>query len=223
MHYLDFSGVLSRADLLLDGLVLTAWISLVAMVFALAIGVLTAILSLSANRPVRLVALAYVEIIRNTPFIVQVFVIYFGLPALGLRLQPIPAAITAMAIYGGAYTSEIIRAGVLGIATGQVESAKALGMSPYQIFRYIVLKPALSSVFPSLAAQFILLLLSSSVVSAISVPELTGIGNDIQGATLRNMEVYLVIALLYVLLVALLKGGLTLLERVLFPFKFLGR
>jgi polar amino acid transport system permease protein len=220
---LDFSGVLSRSDLLLKGVWLTAQISLAAMIFAVVIGVLAAVMTLAGNRLLRWPVLAYVEVIRNTPFIVQVFLIYFGLPALGLRLEPISAAILAMSIYGGAYTSEIIRAGIQSINKGQIEAGRALGMSPLTIFRYVVLKPALSSVFPSLVAQFILLLLSSSVVSAISVPELTGTGNDIQGLTLRNMEVYLVIALIYVALVAALKGGMTVLERVLFPFKFLRR
>ncbi|MBD0417182.1 amino acid ABC transporter permease [Oryzicola mucosus] len=223
MNYLDFTGVLSRSDLLLNGLVLTAQISVAAMVIALVIAVVAATLSLNERRVVRLPVLAYVEVIRNTPFIVQVFLIYFGLPALGLRLEPITAAIVAMSIYGGAYCSEIIRAGIQGIAKGQIEAGRALGMSPLTIFRHIVLKPAVASVFPSLVAQFILLLLSSSVVSAISVPELTGTGNDIQGLTLRNMEIYLVIAVIYVALVAILKGSMTVLERVLFPFKFLRR
>lgn len=223
MKSLDFGGVFSRADLLVDGVWLTVQVSLAAMAFSLVLGILAACLTLSGNRLLRLPVLTYVEIIRNTPFIVQVFLIYFGLPALGLRLEPVTAAITAMSIYGGAYTSEIIRAGIQSINKGQIEAGRALGMSGLTIFRHIVLKPALASVFPSLVAQFILLLLSSSVVSAISVPELTGIGNDIQGLTLRNMEVYLIIACVYVALVAALKGGLTLLERVLFPFKFLRR
>jgi len=220
---LDFSGVLSRADLLLEGVRLTTEVSLAAMAFALILGVIGALLSLSRSRILRFVGLAYVEAIRNTPFIVQLFLIYFGLPSLGIRLEPIPAAIVAMSIYGGAYTSEIIRGGIQSIDRGQIESAWALGMSPFQIFRYIILKPALSAVFLSLSAQFILLLLSSSVVSAISVPELTGIGNDIQGMTLRNMEIYLVIAVIYVTLVAILKGSMQALERVFFPFKFAGR
>ncbi|MGV3652357.1 MAG: amino acid ABC transporter permease [Devosia sp.] len=223
MNPLDFSGVFSRADRLVDGVWLTAQISLAAMVFALIIGVFAAVLTLSGNRLLRFPVLAYVEVIRNTPFIVQVFLIYFGLPGLGLRLDPVTAAILAMAIYGGAYTSEIVRAGIQSINKGQIEAGRALGMSPLTIFRHVVLKPALASVFPSLVAQFILLLLSSSVVSAISVAELTSVGNDIQGLTLRNMEVYLVIAVIYVGLVAALKGSMTVLERMLFPFKFLRR
>lgn len=223
MNYLDFTGVLSRSDILLQGVLLTAQISAVSMVFALIIAVLAAVLASAENRLVRLPVLAYVEVIRNTPFIVQVFLIYFGLPALGLRLSPMTAAILAMSIYGGAYCSEIIRAGLEGIPKGQIEAGRALGMSPFVIFRHVALKPALASVFPSLVAQFILLLLSSSVVSAISVPELTGTGNDIQGLTMRNMEIYIVIAAIYVALVALLKGTMTVLERLLFPFRFLGR
>lgn len=223
MGYLDFTGVLSRSDLLLKGMLLTAQISVISMLFALIIAVLVASLSLSSSWFVRLPALAYVEAIRNTPFIVQVFLIYFGLPSFGIRLDPTIAAILAMSIYGGAYCSEVIRAGIQSITKGQIEAGRALGMSPMTIFRHVILKPSLAAVFPSLAAQFILLLLSSSVVSAISVPELTGIGNDIQGITLRNMEIYLVIAVIYVILVAVLKGTMTVLERLLFPFKFLGR
>lgn len=223
MGYLDFTGVLQRSDLLLKGMLLTAQISVVSMLFALVIAVLVASVSLSGSRFVRLPALAYVEAIRNTPFIVQVFLIYFGLPSFGIRLDPTVAAILAMSIYGGAYCSEVIRAGIQSINKGQIEAGRALGMSPLTIFKHVIFKQALAAVFPSLAAQFILLLLSSSVVSAISVPELTGVGNDIQGITLRNMEVYLVIAVVYVVLVALLRGLMTVLERFLFPFKFLGR
>ena len=223
MGYLDFTGVLSRSDLLLKGVMMTAQISVISMVFALVLAILAAVLSMNSSWFVRLPALAYVEAIRNTPFIVQVFLIYFGLPSLGVKLDPVVAAVLAMSIYGGAYCSEVIRAGIQNISKGQIEAGRALGMSPFTIFRYVIFRPALASVFPSLAAQFILLLLSSSVVSAISVPELTGTGNDIQGITLRNMEIYLVIAAIYVSLVAVLKGSMTLLERVLFPFKFLGR
>ncbi|WP_319528800.1 amino acid ABC transporter permease [uncultured Cohaesibacter sp.] len=221
MNYLDFGGVFSRSDLLLSGTILTMEVSLIAMLFALVIATIVAVMQLSSFRVLRFVALAYIEVIRNTPFIVQLFAIYFGLPALGISLEPLPSAIVAMSLYGGAYTSEIIRAGILSIDRGQIEAGKSLGMSTLDIFRYITIKPAISAVYPAMVSQFILLLLSSSVVSAISVPELTGIGNDIQGMTLRNMEVYLVIAVIYVLLVALLKGGLTLLERKAFPFKFL--
>ncbi|AMM84747.1 amino acid ABC transporter permease [Martelella sp. AD-3] len=223
MTYLDFSGVLSRTDLLIRGAELTIAISLTAMIFALVIGLCCASMLLSPLKPLRFIVLGYVEVIRNTPFIVQVFLVYFGLPSLGIRLTPLTAAILAMSIYGGAYTSEIIRSGIQSIAKGQIEAGRSLGMSPLQIFRYIVLKPAFSAIFPSLASQFVLLLLSSSVVSAISVPELTGVGNDIQGMTLRNMEIYLVIAVIYVGIVAVLKLGCLAFERIVFRFKYLGR
>nr|WP_246739550.1 amino acid ABC transporter permease [Martelella sp. HB161492] len=208
---------------MIRGAELTIVISLAAMFFALLIGLCCASMLLSAFKPLRIFVLCYVEAIRNTPFIVQVFLIYFGLPSLGIKLTPLAAAILAMSIYGGAYTSEIIRSGIQSVAKGQIEAGRSLGMSPLQIFRYVILKPAFSAIFPSLAAQFILLLLSSSVVSAISVPELTGIGNDIQGMTLRNMEIYLIIAAIYVGLVAILKLGCVVFERSVFRFKYLGR
>ena len=131
---------------------------------------------------------AYVEITRNTPFLVQVFVIYFGLPSLGVRLDSDVCAVLAMVLNGSAYTIEIVRAGIESIGHGQTEAARALGLHRLQTFRLIVLPQALKAVLPPLGSQFILLMLNSSIVSVISADELTAAAQDIQSRTFRSFE-----------------------------------
>src|SRR5690606_14106012 len=147
--------------------------------------------------PVRFVINAYIEIIRNTPFLVQIFFIFFGLPSLGLRLSPNGAALLALVVNFGAYGTEIIRAGIESIHKGQMEAGTALGLSKLQIFRYVVIKPALRTVYPSLTSQFIYLMLTSSVVSLISADDLAAAGHDPPSATFASFDVYIVITLMY--------------------------
>ena len=177
----------------------------------------------SRSRLARSVAFSYVELIRNTPFLVQVYVVYFGFPSVGLRLNAITAAIIALSLYAGAYVTEIVRAGIQSIDKGQIEAARALGLSPALTFRHVVLIPALASVYPALTSQFILIMLASSVVSTISVPELTGAANDIQGLTFRSLEAFLVVAGIYLVLTAAFKGAFSAIGRSAFTFKLAGR
>lgn len=133
------------------------------------------------------------------------------------------SAIIGLSIYGGAYLAEIIRAGIDNVPPGPVEAAKALGMRGSTIFGSIVLRPALASIFPSLSGQFVLLLQSSSLLSAISVAELTGAGNDIQSLTVRNIEAFFFVAGFYILLTTGFRLVFAGLARVSFPFRYLGR
>jgi polar amino acid transport system permease protein len=146
---------------------------------------------------VRWLVAAYVELIRNTPFLVQIFIFYFSLPMIGIRLTADTAALAAMTVNLGAYASEILRAGIEAIPQGQVEAARALGLKHLQIFRFIVIFPALKIVYPSLASQFILLMLNSSIVSTISAVELTAITNSLTSTTFRSFEFYFVATGLY--------------------------
>ena len=123
--------------------------------------------------------------------------IFFGLPSLGIRLSSNTAAVIALVINVSAYGIEIIRAGIESIAIGQIEAGRALGLRPLQIFRLIILKPAVQAVYPSLTSQFILLMLNSSVCSAIAASELTAAAGDIQSRTFRSFEVYFVITCMY--------------------------
>lgn len=142
----------------------------------------------------------YVEVVRNTPFLVQLFFIYFGLPALGIRLDPIVSAMLAMTLNMAAYTTEIVGAGLDAVPRGQSEAALALGLRPRQVFVKIVLPQALRVIFPALTGQIIIMMLESAVVSQIAVRELTYEADMLSARTFRAFETYLVITLVYLAL-----------------------
>jgi len=221
--YLDFSGTFARSDLLLNGAIYTIVLSVVTVLLGLFVGIVGAAMRLSRSRILSGIAVAYVEIIRNTPFLVQIYIVYFGLPQLGIRISALVAAVLSLTLYAGAYITEIVRAGILTIPRGQIEAARTLGLGPWPTFRHVVMVPALSAIFPSLTSQFILIMLASSVVSVISVPELTGIANDIQGETFRSLEAFLVVAAIYLIITAAFKALYALIDRQLFSFRYLGR
>lgn len=201
MHYVfQFGVVLDNLPLLLHGALLTIRLSALAMLFGLCLGILGAAVSTSGPRWARGIVRAYVEIIRNTPFLVQLFIIYFSLPAIGLRMRADQAALLAMTINLGAYATEIVRGGIEAIPIGQVEAARALGLRHGHIFRFIILKPALRIVYPALVSQFILLMLGSSVVSSISAVDLTAVANTLQSTTFRAFEFYFATTLIYLVM-----------------------
>jgi len=195
-----FNVVLDHLPELLDGAWLTIRLSAMAMAIGLALAVLCAYGKTAGPRPVRWLIATYIELIRNTPFLVQIFIIYFSLPALGIRFDANQAALIAMVVNVAAYASEIVRAGIDAVPQGQVEAARALGLTRLQIFRLVVIFPALKTVFPALASQFILLMLGSSVVSAISAVELTAVTNSLQSTTFRSFEFYFFATGLYLVM-----------------------
>ncbi|MBI2454609.1 MAG: amino acid ABC transporter permease [candidate division NC10 bacterium] len=139
----------------------------------------------------------YVEVIRNTPFLVQLFYVYFGLVVVGINLEAFSVAILTLTINCGAYCTEIIRAGIQSIHRGQTEAGLSLGMTQWQVFRYVILMPTLRVVWPPLASQFIATMLGSSVVSQISAEELTYAGMFLESRTFRTFEIFFAIAILY--------------------------
>lgn len=193
----DFDSVFASWPELAHGVTMTLFLSVCGMSLGLVIAVLGALLKSSSPKPVRFLVSAYVEVVRNTPFPVQLFMIYFGLPTIGLRFSPDTTALLALAINFGAYGTEIVRAGIESIPKGQIEAGRALGLRPLQIFRHIVLKPSIQAIYPALTSQFILLMLYSSVCSTISATELTGTAGNIQSRTFRSFEVYFVVTCLY--------------------------
>lgn len=197
LHFESLGGYL---DVLARGAALTIGLTAIATVAGLAIGVLGAAARRSHLAPVRAVATAYVELIRNTPFLVQLFFIYFGLPSIGIRLTADEAALLAMIVNLGAYATEIVRAGIASIAKGQVEAGLSLGLTRRQVFLHVVLQPALAKIYPSLTSQFIIVMLGSSVVSQISAEDLTYAANYIQSRNFRSFEVYLTVTAIYLVL-----------------------
>jgi polar amino acid transport system permease protein len=191
LHYaFQFNVVADHWPELLDGARLTVQLSAMAMALGLVVAIVCAYGKMAAPKPVRFLIQAYIEVIRNTPFLVQIFIIYFSLPIIGVRLEANRAALLAMVINLGAYATEIVRAGIEAIPHGQIEAATALGLKRLRIFRHIILFPAIQIVYPALASQFILLMLASSVVSAISAVELTAVANSLQSTTFRSFEFY---------------------------------
>ena len=217
MHYVfHFDVVWDHFPEMLAGALLTIRLSAVAMVLGLILGVICAYQSSAGSPPVRRAIKLYVELIRNTPFLVQIFIFYFSLPAIGIRLDANTAAMVAMTINLGAYASEIVRSGIEAIPRGQIEAGRALGLRQLQIFRRIILFPALKTVYPALASQFILLMLGSSVVSTISAVELTAITNSLQSTTFRSFEFYFVATGMYLVMALGFRAGFTLLYWLVF-------
>jgi polar amino acid transport system permease protein len=196
----QFGPVFDAWPLLLEGTWRTIELSLLAMFGGLAVAIVCAWGKTGGPRPVRWVVNAYIELIRNTPFLVQLFFFFFALPAIGLRWSAHTAALTAMVVNLGAYATEIIRAGIESIPKGQIEAGLALNLKAYEIFRFVILKPALKAIFPALTSQFILLMLSSSVVSVISADDLTSVAANLQSQTFRSFEIYIVVTGIYLAL-----------------------
>lgn len=201
MNYtLDFTPVIQGLPSLLAACLGTFVLALGGMVLATVIGIGGVILRDSRFAPVRWLVKSFVELIRNTPFLVQIYFIYFALPLAGVRIDPTPTAIIALGINGGAYAIEIIRGGVQSISRGQIEAGLALGLHKAQVFRLIVLKPALRAIFPSLTSQFVLLTLTTSIASAISAYELTSVAQRIESDSFRSFEVFGTITLFYLVI-----------------------
>lgn len=196
----DFASLLDYTPVLVHGVATTVGLTLVGAVLGVGIGIGGAAARSSANAPLRVAVGAYVELIRNTPFLVQLFFIFFGLPSLGVRLPEWQAALLAMVINLGAYATEIIRAGIDATPKGQIEAGASLGMSGPQIFRYIILGPAMGKIWPALTSQIIIVMLGSSVCSQIAVEELSFAANFIQSRNFRPFEVYFVATALYLAL-----------------------
>ncbi|MGE8496771.1 MAG: amino acid ABC transporter permease [Pseudomonas sp.] len=204
-YQFDFAAVLQHTDLLLQGAAFTLGLTAVGTLLGVSLGVVGAVLRAWQIKPFNRLFGLYVELIRNTPFIVQLFFIFFGLPSMGVRLSEWEAALLAMVINLGAYSTEIIRAGIQAIPHGQLEAAAALAMSRFESFRYVVLRPALAKVWPALSSQIIIVMLGSAVCSQISTEELSFAANFIQSRNFRAFETYLITTLIYLAMAILVR------------------
>ena len=199
------------------GVLLTLCMTFLSVVPGFVIGVLGAIGKIHGPPWIRYIVNCYVETIRNTPLIIQVFWLFFGLAVLGARIGPFNAAVIALVINVGSYTTEIMRAGLESIPKGQVEAASCLALTRTQSILWIQLPIAIERVYPALVSQFVLMLLATSIMSQISVEELTGVGYMIQSFTFRGFEAYLMIAVIYLALTMLLRSTLMGAAHLIFP------
>jgi polar amino acid transport system permease protein len=212
----QFRDVFAQQESLLEGVLVTLQLSGATIALGLVLGLLAAAAAVYGPRALRALSLSYVELIRNTPLIVQLFIVFFGLPSLGLKMEVLTASLVALTINLGAYTAEIVRAGLQSIPRSQIEAGLSLGLTRLQVFRHVELMPALKAVYPSLSSQFVLMMLATSVVSQISAEDLFHVGSIIQSRTFRDFEVYTVIAVLYLALSLLMRGGFAVIYRLAF-------
>jgi polar amino acid transport system permease protein len=202
---LDFAAVLTDWPLLLRGAAITVALTVVSAVVGVTVGVLCGWARAWGPRLLATAVAVYVELIRNTPFIVQLFFIFFGLPSLGVRLSPEAASVLAMVINLGAYAAEIVRAGIESTPRGQVEAGLSLALSRTQVFTRVVLPPALARVWPALVSQIIIVMLGSAVCGQIAAQELSYFANLIQSRNFRAFEAYIVATLVYLALAVALR------------------
>jgi polar amino acid transport system permease protein len=201
----DFGAVLAEWPLLLRGMATTAALTAISATLGLVLGIACAWARSWGPRPLALAAAVYVELIRNTPFIVQLFFLFFGLPSLGVRLSPEAASVLAMVINLGAYAAEIVRAGIEATPKGQIEAGLSLALTRAQVFTRVVLPPSLSRVWPAMTSQIIIVMLGSAVCGQIAAQELSYFANLIQSRNFRAFESYIVATVLYLTLAVSLR------------------
>ena len=213
---INFAAVHPYLPVMLKGLGISLEVTVLSFFIGSVLGIFVHLGRRSPFAPLRWLGAAFVEVFRNTPLLVQLYLIYFGLPQVGINLDPFWSTLAGMTLNNAAYTSEIFRAGIESVPTGLLEAAGALGMRFGQTFRFIVFKPAIRNVLPALTNQFIVLFLFSSVGSVISLNELTSALADLNQRTLRTLEIFTIGGLLYFLASGVIAGSSRLAERYLF-------
>ena len=197
---LDYSVVFTKIPILLEGCWVTLQISFFALLLGMVFGIAGALCRISSNKVLNSGAFFYVWVIRGTPVMVQLFILYFGLPQLGIRLPSMVAGVLGLAINTGAYITEIIRAGIQAVDRGQMEAALSLGMSYRQAMRRIIGPQAVKFCIPPLVNQFIMTLKNSSIASLVTITELFRTGEQIIYTTFRSFEVYTAVAVFYLIM-----------------------
>lgn len=209
---LDFGVIERNFPLFLEGLRVTVELSLLAIVLSLLWGFFIVVARLSTVAPLRVVARSYVEVVRNTPVLVQMYFIYFGSGIAGYPISGYVAGLLALTLQNGGYVSEIYRAGIESVVRGQKEAGRALGMLPHQVFQIVVFPQAIRRVIPPINNQGVVIIKDTSLVSALSVAELTYQSKILADRTAATYEIFITLALFYIVITTVYSGALRLLE-----------
>jgi len=212
----DFAFIVQSIPFLLRGAVYTVQVSVLAIVFGLVLGWLLGLAAVSGVPALTAVSWAYVQFIRGTPLLIQIFLIYFGLPAVGINLPAFWSGVIALGLNSGGFQAEIVRAGIESIDRGQTEAARSIGMSRFKTLVFILVPQTIRRVLPPLTNELITLTKSSSLLSAIAALELTHAGQLIIARTFASFEIYAAVAIIYLALVAVLSRGSAFLEKRVF-------
>ncbi len=215
MNYsMDFSFITKYADLYLTGTRNTIMLALLAVLIGVVIGLGLALMRRSRFKLVKFVAAAYIEFVRGTPLLVQLFIIFYGLPVItGMRFPDFVAGVIALSLNSAAYVAEIIRAGLQSVDRGQMEAARSLGMTHQTAMRYIIIPQAFKNILPALGNEFIVVIKESAIVSVIGIYEIMRSANIVRGITYRPFEPLIVAALIYFVLTFTLSNLLGIAER----------
>lgn len=195
---LNINQIMRYEDLFIQGAQITIFLTLISAIIGTLIATGGAYVLNNGTAVSKFFVRTYVEIIRNTPALIQIFIIFFVLPHIGLRLEPINAAVLALSLYFCAYAIEIIRSGLKAIPKNEIEAAYCLGLTHLQVFRHVVFIQMFRVIYPAYSSQFILLLLGSSLASQVSVEELFHVAGFVDSRTYRSFEVYTIICIIYI-------------------------
>jgi polar amino acid transport system permease protein len=216
-YHFDFGWLAEYYPTLIKGILVTVELTLVGAVLGILLGIACAWSRALGPAWLKPFVATYVELIRNTPFLIQLFFIFFGLPGIGVQMNEMTAANLAMVINLGAYSCEIIRAGIQATPRGQFEAGASLAMTRFETFRHVVLVPSLQRIWPALSSQVVIVMLGSSVVSQIAAEDLTFAANFIQSRSFRAFEAYFVSTAIYLALAILLRQVLAAVGTLIFP------
>lgn len=199
----------------IDATITTLKVSLIALLIGLLLGIVICLAKISTIKVLNVLATIYVEVIRNTPILVQIMIIYFALPEVGISFTPFMSAIIALSINSGAYVSEIFRSGILAIDKGQMEAGRSLGLSYFQTMKFIILPQALKNSLPALGNEFISLVKESSIVYFVGVADIMFAANTVKNATYETFGPYLIAAAIYFIITSVLSFLVKRLEKKL--------
>ena len=197
---LDFSAVSPYIPMLLAGAKVTFQASILSVLFGSLLGTLVGALRVVPFTPLRYIAAGYIYIIRGTPLLIQLFLIYFGLPSLGLNLPAFAAGIIGLSINSSGYVGEIVRGGIEAVPRGQWEASKVLGLSYFKTMRFIILPQAIRNMLPAIGNEFVTLIKESSLLSTLAITELTMVGQQVRSVTYASFETFILVGLIYLVM-----------------------
>ena len=209
---LDFSVLVPYFHRFWKGVVVTIQASALGVLFGSALGIFIGAFRVMPFKPLRWLMATYIYVLRGTPLMIQLFLIYFGLPALGINLEAFTAGIIGIGINSSGYVGEIVRGGIEGVAQGQWEASKMLGLSYWQTLKIIVLPQAIRHMLPAIGNEFVTLIKESSLLSVLAISDLTMVGQQVRSVTYASFETFIFVALVYLFLTSVTSGALQLLE-----------
>jgi polar amino acid transport system permease protein len=200
-------------NMFIAGTVVTIEAAVLSVFFGAIIGIIMGILRVCPLKPVRLIAAGYIYVIRGTPALIQLFFIYFGLPALGINFSGMVSGVIGLSINSAGYVGEIVRGGIEGIPAGQWEASKVLGLSYLKSMRFIILPQALRNMLPALGNEFVTLIKESSLLSTLAITELTMVGQQVRSVTYASFETFIIVGAIYLVLTSITSAGLRYVEK----------